>query len=61
MRSINDAQFSDFLLRVGKGNEPYVYDDEIKIPQNMIVFTKAILHLWKFLSIVLLQLTKKFL
>lgn len=37
MRSINDPQFCEFLLRIGNGSEPYGCDDLIKIPEHMII------------------------
>lgn len=37
MRSIQDPQFSQLLLRIGDGTEPYVYDDYITIPEDMVI------------------------
>ena len=34
MRSINDQEFSNFLLRVGDGNEPIISDDMMQIPTS---------------------------
>ncbi|XP_062017408.1 uncharacterized protein LOC133733784 [Rosa rugosa] len=37
MRSINDPDFSEFLLRVGNGEQPTVVEDIIQIPWPMII------------------------
>ncbi|CAL8991776.1 unnamed protein product [Prunus brigantina] len=37
MRSRNDQQFSQFLLRVGDGEEPVVGDDMIRVPECMVI------------------------
>ncbi|KAI8537401.1 hypothetical protein RHMOL_Rhmol09G0020900 [Rhododendron molle] len=36
MRSVNDREFSDFLLRVGDGNEPIFDDEMMKVPASMV-------------------------
>ncbi|XP_068340932.1 uncharacterized protein [Pyrus communis] len=37
MRSINDCEFSEFLLRVGDGNEDVIMDDMVKLPECMVI------------------------
>ncbi|KAL6292673.1 hypothetical protein ACE6H2_000815 [Prunus campanulata] len=37
MRSRNDQQFSQFLLRVGDGEEPVVGDGMIRVPECMVI------------------------
>ncbi|XP_021833938.1 uncharacterized protein LOC110773721 [Prunus avium] len=37
MRSRNDQQFSQFLLRVGDGEEPVVGDDMIRVPKCLVI------------------------
>jgi hypothetical protein len=37
MRAQQDPEFADFLLRVGDGNEPFVQDDMIKIPDAFVI------------------------
>ncbi|KAL3810378.1 hypothetical protein ACJIZ3_000028 [Penstemon smallii] len=37
VRAQHDQSFSEFLLRVGNGEEPFVQDDMIKIPNNMAI------------------------
>nr|XP_028959314.1 ATP-dependent DNA helicase PIF1-like [Malus domestica] len=37
MRSINDREFSEFLLRVGDGNEDVIMDDMVKLPECMVI------------------------
>ncbi|KAG5531369.1 hypothetical protein RHGRI_026103 [Rhododendron griersonianum] len=37
MRSVNDREFSDFLLRVGDGNEPTINDEMMKVPASMVI------------------------
>ena len=37
MRSISDTQFSDYLLRIGNGEEPTNEDGNIKIPEEMVI------------------------
>ncbi|CAN6685077.1 unnamed protein product [Malus baccata var. baccata] len=37
MRSINDREFSEFLLRVGDGNEDVIMDDLVKLPECMVI------------------------
>ncbi|XP_062014500.1 uncharacterized protein LOC133731039 [Rosa rugosa] len=37
MRSINDPEFSKFLLNVGNGEQPYVTEDMIKLPSCMVI------------------------
>ncbi|KAK4596817.1 hypothetical protein RGQ29_014730 [Quercus rubra] len=35
MRSINDEEFSEYIQRIGDGNEPYIMDDLIKLPPSI--------------------------
>ncbi|XP_042479690.1 ATP-dependent DNA helicase pfh1-like [Macadamia integrifolia] len=37
MRAISDSSFSEFLLRVGNGEEPTEYEDLIHIPNEMVI------------------------
>ncbi|KAL6196845.1 hypothetical protein ACLB2K_032458 [Fragaria x ananassa] len=37
MRSINDPQFAEFLLRVGDGSEHVIDDEMIRIPECMVI------------------------
>ncbi|XP_068328165.1 ATP-dependent DNA helicase PIF1-like [Pyrus communis] len=37
MRSINDCEFSKFLLRVGDGNEDVIMDYMVKLPECMVI------------------------
>ncbi|XP_024190810.1 uncharacterized protein LOC112194807 isoform X4 [Rosa chinensis] len=37
MRSINDHQFAEFLLRVGDGSEQVINDEMIRLPECMVV------------------------
>ncbi|CAN6582717.1 unnamed protein product [Malus baccata var. baccata] len=37
MRSINDREFLEFLLRVGDGNEDVIMDDMVKLPECMVI------------------------
>ncbi|KAG5525404.1 hypothetical protein RHGRI_031907 [Rhododendron griersonianum] len=37
MRSVNDREFSVFLLRVGDGNEPTIDDEMMKVPASMVI------------------------
>ncbi|KAM1084310.1 hypothetical protein ACFX19_023019 [Malus domestica] len=37
MRSINDHELSEFLLRVGDGNEDVIMDDMVKLPECMVI------------------------
>ncbi|XP_028101779.1 uncharacterized protein LOC114301074 [Camellia sinensis] len=37
MRSINDPQFGEFLLRVGDGVQPTIVDEIIKVPTSMAI------------------------
>ncbi|XP_020254142.1 ATP-dependent DNA helicase PIF1-like [Asparagus officinalis] len=37
MRAITDSTFSEFLLRVGNGNEPTVADDLIALPTSILI------------------------
>ncbi|CAN6571616.1 unnamed protein product [Malus baccata var. baccata] len=37
MRSINDREFSEFLLRVDDGNEDVIMDDMVKLPECMVI------------------------
>ncbi|PIA30416.1 hypothetical protein AQUCO_05600100v1 [Aquilegia coerulea] len=37
MRAKSDASFSDMLLRIGNGTEPYISGDMIRIPDDMII------------------------
>ncbi|XP_026384263.1 uncharacterized protein LOC113279822 [Papaver somniferum] len=37
MRALGDTSYSDFLMRVGNGNEPFVANDMIKIPDDMVI------------------------
>ncbi|KAL8049007.1 hypothetical protein ABFX02_07G104800 [Erythranthe guttata] len=37
MRAKEDPIFSEFLLRIGNGVEPFLFDDNIKLPSNMLV------------------------
>ena len=37
MRSINDPEFSEFLLRVGNGEQPTVVEDMIQLPSPMVL------------------------
>ncbi|KAL3818110.1 hypothetical protein ACJIZ3_004015 [Penstemon smallii] len=37
MRAREDPSFVEFLLRVGDGEEPYVIDDNIRIPSHMLI------------------------
>ncbi|KAB2624893.1 hypothetical protein D8674_016553 [Pyrus ussuriensis x Pyrus communis] len=37
MRSINDCEFSEFLLRVGDGNEDVIMDDMVKLSECMVI------------------------
>ncbi|CAN6691565.1 unnamed protein product [Malus baccata var. baccata] len=37
MRSINDCEFSEFLLRVGDENEDVIMDDMVKLPECMVI------------------------
>ncbi|KAM5554594.1 hypothetical protein ABKV19_022807 [Rosa sericea] len=37
MRAQQDPEFADFLLRVGDGNEPFVQDDMIRIPDALVI------------------------
>ncbi|KAL6225029.1 hypothetical protein ACLB2K_003881 [Fragaria x ananassa] len=37
MRSINDPKFSEFLLRVGNGEQPTVVEDMIQLPSPMVL------------------------
>ncbi|KAG5556137.1 hypothetical protein RHGRI_006680 [Rhododendron griersonianum] len=37
MRSVNDREFTDFLLRVGDGNEPTFDDEMMKVPASMVI------------------------
>lgn len=40
MSSFDDPQFTDFLLRVGNGVEPYIHDNHITIPEDMVIHYK---------------------
>ncbi|XP_024186018.2 uncharacterized protein LOC112190772 [Rosa chinensis] len=37
MRSINDHQFAEFLLRVGDGSEQVIDDEMMRLPERMVV------------------------
>ncbi|KAL6219765.1 hypothetical protein ACLB2K_007524 [Fragaria x ananassa] len=37
MRSINDHQFAEFLLRVGDGSEQVINDEKIRLPECMVI------------------------
>ncbi|XP_010317052.2 uncharacterized protein [Solanum lycopersicum] len=37
MRAITDQTFSDFLLRIGNGQETTIKDDQIEIPKQMTI------------------------
>ncbi|XP_058198399.1 uncharacterized protein LOC131313923 [Rhododendron vialii] len=37
MRSVNDREFSDFLLCVGDGNEPTIDDEMMEVPTSMVI------------------------
>ncbi|XP_061998858.1 uncharacterized protein LOC133716142 [Rosa rugosa] len=37
MRAQQDPKFADFLLRVRDGNEPFVQDDMIRIPDALVI------------------------
>lgn len=37
MRAQKDLPFTDFLLRIGNGNEPFLFDDNVQIPANMLI------------------------
>lgn len=37
MRAREDAPFIEFLLRIGEGREPNVYEDSIEIPPSMLI------------------------
>ncbi|CAN6555560.1 unnamed protein product [Malus baccata var. baccata] len=37
MRSINDREFSEFLFRVGDGNEDVIMEDMVKLPECMVI------------------------
>lgn len=37
MRAREDAPFIEFLLRIGEGREPNVYEDSIEIPRSMLI------------------------
>ncbi|XP_026428946.1 uncharacterized protein LOC113324879 [Papaver somniferum] len=37
MRAVGDTSYSDFLMRVGDGNEPSLPNDMIKMPDDMVI------------------------
>ncbi|XP_062020898.1 uncharacterized protein LOC133737337 [Rosa rugosa] len=37
MRALQDPEFAEFLLRVSDGNEPFVQDDMIRIPDALVI------------------------
>ncbi|XP_020266274.1 ATP-dependent DNA helicase PIF1-like [Asparagus officinalis] len=42
MRAMTDSTFSDFLLRVGNGDEPTVADDLIALPTSILIKNQSI-------------------
>lgn len=37
MRAIHDPSYASFVLRVGNGDEPYMHDDMIRLPNDIII------------------------
>ncbi|XP_026432467.1 ATP-dependent DNA helicase PIF1-like [Papaver somniferum] len=37
MRAVEDASYSEFLIRVGDGDEPCVSNEMIKVPEEMVI------------------------
>ena len=37
MRARNDSSYADFILRIGNGEETYIQDDMIKLPDDIVI------------------------